>query len=146
MPRKGRGGSREGQPGTAYANRTDLNMRGPQPVTTVPGQAYGEATMQKQAQQAVPMAGVATPAAPKSAPAPAAKPPINPGEIPWLHESERPDENSGDPSRFQPLNPAIPPPQRPMERLADVLDQAAAHPNATQLVQTLAHLARVANV
>ena len=144
MPRKGRGGSREGSPGTAYGNRTDLNQRGPQPVTIAPGQAYGQATLQKQEQQAVPMAGVQTPK--PTAPPPAAKPPLNPGEIPWLHESERPTENSGDPARFTPLNPAIPPPQRPMERLADVLDEAAAHPNATQLVQSLAHLAKIASV
>ena len=71
MPRKGRGGAREGSSQTAYSNRTDLNNRGPQPVTTAPGQAYGEATMQRQAQEAVPMAGVATPPpAPAAAPAP----------------------------------------------------------------------------
>lgn len=48
------GGARSGQSGKAYPNRTDLNA---QPVRTAPGQPYGAATAQAQAQQAVPMAG-----------------------------------------------------------------------------------------
>ena len=39
-----------------YSNRTDLNNPVKKlPVTTVPGQTYGEAGAQRQAQQAVPM-------------------------------------------------------------------------------------------
>ena len=55
-PKGGRGGARQGTPGTAYANRSDLNN--PKlPVTAVPGQQYGAETAQKNAQAVVPMAG-----------------------------------------------------------------------------------------
>lgn len=54
MPRKGRGGSRQGTPGTAYTNRTDL-AENRQPVRVPTGQPYGEAGRQEQAQQAMPL-------------------------------------------------------------------------------------------
>ena len=75
MPR-GRGGQRQGVIGKAYANRTDLNganvvapkplnpNNGQMPISTVPGQQYGAATAQRQAQQAVPMAGSSSPVQP----------------------------------------------------------------------------------
>lgn len=50
--RPGRGGPRQGQPGKAYGERTDLNV---QPIRTVPGQQYGQAKAQQQAQQAIPL-------------------------------------------------------------------------------------------
>lgn len=54
MPRKGRGGSRNGAPGVAYPRRTDLNApKVAQPRFT--GQEYGQATQQAQATQAVPV-------------------------------------------------------------------------------------------
>lgn len=56
MPRNNKGGSRQGTPGKAYANRTDLNNV-KLPVTAVPGQEYGAATAQKNAQAVIPMAG-----------------------------------------------------------------------------------------
>lgn len=68
-----RGGARKGVVGKAYSNRTDLhgaNVVAPQPVnpaltklasTAVPGQQYGQAAQQLQAQQSVPMAGSAIP-------------------------------------------------------------------------------------
>ena len=65
MPRTGKGGKREGAAQTAYSNRTDLNNRGPQPITVAPGQAYGEAKMQEDAQKAVPMGGTPVPEATK---------------------------------------------------------------------------------
>lgn len=45
------GGPRQGTPGTAYPNRTDMQL-----PAVVPGQQYGQATAQAQAQQQVPMA------------------------------------------------------------------------------------------
>lgn len=54
MPRKGRGGSRNGTPGVAYLNRSDLNApKVAQPRFT--GQEYGQATQQAQAMQAAPI-------------------------------------------------------------------------------------------
>lgn len=46
-----RGGKREGKPGTAYANRTDLNAPKP-PVMQLTGQEYGQRTAQVAQQQA----------------------------------------------------------------------------------------------
>lgn len=68
-----RGGKRQGTPGTKYANRSDLrgaNTVSAQPVNTaltklastaVPGQQYGQAAQQLNAQKAVPMAGAPAP-------------------------------------------------------------------------------------
>lgn len=69
MPRArkpGSGGPRTGTPGTNYSQRSDLNQH-KQPITTAPNQTYGVATQQRQAQQAIPLAGN-TPV-PPSAPA-----------------------------------------------------------------------------
>ena len=51
MPRSGRGGQRQGTQGTAYGNRTDLNL----PISTVPNQGYGKASAQQAAQRSIPM-------------------------------------------------------------------------------------------
>lgn len=78
MPRPSRGGARQGSPGTKYANRSDL--RGPKalPITTVPGQQYGQATAQANAQKAVPMAsgpiGIQGSAGPQTPPAQGGQP------------------------------------------------------------------------
>jgi hypothetical protein len=55
MPGKrgSRGGKRQGAPGKAYTNRSDLN----QAPRAVPGQEYGTAGAQLASQSAVPMAG-----------------------------------------------------------------------------------------
>ena len=82
-----RGGSRQGKAGRAYSNRTDLN--GSLPVTTVPGQPYGAAKQQADAQRTVPMGTPALPPVPdlNSHPSPL------PGELPPLTgPSSRPDE------------------------------------------------------
>jgi len=88
MPR-GKGGARQGTPGQAYGNRTDLNM----PISTVPNQEYGKATQQQAAQSAVPMASspVATAPAP-AAPAPARAQVPAPGSLPHLDPTQRPEE------------------------------------------------------
>lgn len=60
-----RGGPRNGTPGKAYGNRSDLRGQKPPgaalPVQTAPGQAYGMRKQQEDAQRALP---IATPAAP----------------------------------------------------------------------------------
>lgn len=57
MPRNGKGGRRQGTPGEAYTNRTDLAAdRAPaQPVRAQTGQTYGDRQAQEQAQQQVPL-------------------------------------------------------------------------------------------
>lgn len=85
MPRS-RGGERQGTPGTAYGNRTDLNM----PASTVPNQEYGKATQQREAQSAVPMGSSPVSVAP---PAPAQRAPLPaPGTLPHLEPTQRPNE------------------------------------------------------
>lgn len=93
MPRKGYGskvgGARTGAPGTSYPNRTDLN--GPQPIRTAPGQPYGSAKQQEQAQQAVPLPGGGGHPSPTGG-APGAAGPM-PGDLtPLSAPSLRPDE------------------------------------------------------
>ena len=143
MPRKGRGGSREGAAQTAYANRTDLNQRGPEPITTAPGQAYGEAAAQREAQPAVPMAGIQTPAPqPQMTQTPAAPNP-EPGTLSYLHPTERPDEpvTSGIPIGAGPgPSPAS---VVPNNRLSDLFGSAASSPYATPEIVALAQYARM---
>lgn len=86
MPR-GRGGARQGTPGTAYGNRTDLNSPS-LPVMTATNQEYGKATQQANAQRAMPMGGTQTPPAPA---APAAALP-RPGSMPYSEPTMRPNE------------------------------------------------------
>lgn len=61
MPRKGRGGPRQGAPGANYRNRTDMAL-GPRklPIQAAPGQAYGAAKQQTDAQRSLPMASAPT--------------------------------------------------------------------------------------
>jgi hypothetical protein len=54
QPPDPRGGVRQGQPGQAYANRTDLN-RNKQPVAAGPSQEYGQRARLERAQVAVPL-------------------------------------------------------------------------------------------
>lgn len=84
-----RGGARQGKPGAAYSNRSDL-----QPVKVAPGQQYGKGVAQREAQQAVPMAG--RPAMPPAAPAAPPRPPMPgmaPGDVtPLDAPTTRPNE------------------------------------------------------
>lgn len=68
-----RGGARNGTPGKAYANRSDLTP------TAAPGQTYGQAGAQLSAQQAMPMGAQPGPSGPP--PAPSAGPPVAPGSL-----------------------------------------------------------------
>ena len=138
MPRTGRGGKRQGDAQTAYSNRTDLNDRGPQPVTVAPGQTYGEGKAQADAQRAVPMSGTPAPPAPQqSAPTPAA-PAFEPGQGPIDLFAPAPHEHlPADTMGTQPQqNPGS------MSRVASMLDDAAGSPFATRQVQQLAAFAR----
>ena len=143
MPRKGRGGKVEGVDQTAYSNRSDLNNRGPQPITAAPGEPYGQRKMLEDAQRAVPMAGTATPAMQMPTAAPTA--PTAPGPIPhggagnlglWDEVPHPPlaetlamtsKGNTG---------------QQGMANINQALDNAAASPYATQAVQELAGFAK----
>ena len=136
MPRKGKGGSRQGTPGTAYANRTDLNS----PISTVPNQEYGKATEQRQAQQAVPMGESPVSTAPAPSPMPASRPLPKPGELPHLDQTNRPEEPvttglpfgaGAGPEVFQ-SGPSF----------SDVIKSAARGPEASSLSLQLANVAR----
>jgi len=61
------------------------------PISTVPGQGYGKATEQAQAQSAVPM-GASPVAAPEAQPAMRANPMPRPGELPYIAPTQRPEE------------------------------------------------------
>ena len=136
MPRTGKGGKREGASQTSYSNRTDLNDRGPQPITAAPGEPYGQRQMLEDAQRAVPMAGVQTPTPAPTAPQnePQAPSVPAPGTIPFLHPSERPDE---------PLTHGLASgPGAGPEILVSVLEAAAQDPASSSRVQMLADFAR----
>lgn len=91
MPRakgENRGGARQGTPGKAYSNRTDLN--GTQPVQAGPSQGYGQRAALERMQQAVPLPQArpaATPAAPQAAPP---TPPPTPPD--FFAPTARPDQ------------------------------------------------------
>ena len=83
MPTKGRGGKRQGAPGVQYPNRSDMR----QAPRARPGQPYGVAGQQLEAQQQIPLA---TQAQPAPAPAPA---PVMPGGLgPLNAPTTRPNE------------------------------------------------------
>ena len=103
MPRKGRGGARQGTPGQAYGQRTDLNAS--MPIQTATGQGYGVAAEQRAAQRAIPVAAQPVAGATANAPVPPAQatpttvsgqispqPQAMPGSMLFLHPSDRPEE------------------------------------------------------
>ena len=147
MPRGPRGGPRNGTPGTAYPNRTDLAQQPSLPARVATDQTYGKAQQQLQAQRTVPMAppptligptGPGPAAAPPGPPAPAG-PPAGPGPAlppaplppqmapggagPLERATERPDEpvTAGAPLGPGP-GPELP---TPTVNLAGILGRAA---------------------
>lgn len=85
MPRA-RGGARQGQPGKAYPNRTDMA----QAPRAAPSKSYGEAKASLDAQRVVPL-----PKSPAVAGAPAVTPgppPPTPGAAAFDRPSDRPGE------------------------------------------------------
>jgi hypothetical protein len=90
--RAANGGPRQGTPGTPYQNRRDLQTQKP---TVATGQAYGQASQQLAAQQAVPIAGANAGVPPTAQPAPGQGPmqtqaPPAPPDL--YRPTERPDE------------------------------------------------------
>ena len=146
MPR-GKGGNREGANQTSYSNRTDLNDRGPKPITSAPGQQYGERQMQEDAQRAVPMGGTPIDVPSNLPPAPT-EAPINtrpasglpePGTMPFLHPSDRPHEPV-----TQGINSDLGGSQR--ESLTTLLEAAASSQHATPEIAALAEFARLMGI
>lgn len=74
-----RGGKRTGKPGTAYTNRTDLQV----PMAAASGQQYGRKAEQMAAQRALPVARPSTDAV-SVAPAPRVGGPGTPSPAPGL--------------------------------------------------------------
>jgi hypothetical protein len=148
MPRKGKGGKVDGAAQTAYSNRTDLNNRGPQPITAAPGEPYGQRKMLEDAERAVPMGGTPQPATQLATPASTAtnQPPappapvVEPGTIPFDGPTERPNEpiTAGLHTAYGSVNQNT----RGHVNLAATLENAAASPNATPRIQMLAEIAK----
>lgn len=151
MPRTGKGGSRQGTPGTAYGNRTDLNSS--MPVTVVKNQEYGRAAEQRAAQGAVPMGS--TPVAQAAASptqgaastmlgqmAPTTQPTVKPGTSPFLQPTNRPEEpiQAGLPS-----GPGAGPEAlgQPTQAISQSLSAMAAMPGASSAIMDLAASARL---
>jgi len=153
MPRKGRGGARQGTPGQAYGQRTDLNAS--MPVQTATGQGYGVAAEQRAAQRAIPIAAQPVAGATASAPAPApaqsqagpttissqmSAPRSSPGELRFMHATDRPDEpvthgaplGAGAGSEVMAL---------PTDGIAQEISARAAFPKASPLMMDLANAA-----
>ena len=146
MPRTGKGGKREGASQTSYANRTDLNNRGPQPITIAPGQAYGEAKMQEDAQRAVPMSAIQIPQASPTPNPPTVQNLPKPGTIPFDHPTERPDEpvTSGISAGAGPGPEALgTSPNAQHSSLQAILEAATRQPGVTPQVRALADFARM---
>lgn len=79
-----RGGKRVGAPGTAYPNRSDLNVVKKLPIQSSTGGPYGQAKAQQDAQRAVPVgppAGAGTPV-----------PRVLPGASPFDRPTDMPDQ------------------------------------------------------
>lgn len=130
--RAGNGGARQGTPGQAYANRSDMRT---QKIQTAPNQEYGKGRAQRQAQQAVPMAGappaVSTPSAGGAAPGPMAgaqgdllRPTERPGEpvtagAPFGPGAMQRSQDFGDPvlAQLQAFHSAF-----PTQDLADLIE------------------------
>ena len=148
MPRTGRGGVRQGTPGTAYGNRTDLNAA--LPVQAATGQGYGEAGAQQAAQRAIPVAPQQVSVVAPQAPAQAAPTTVSeqlpqqaayPGELRFLHPTDYPNEpttsgidmgpGAGSEALFT-TRPAI----------ANMLGALANSPNASATLMDLASAAR----
>lgn len=82
-----RGGARQGKPGVAHLNRTDLNVA-KLPAAAAPGQTYGQAGEQIAAQQQMPQAPQ-----PSTLPQQPEQQPILPGSLgPLTAPTARPNE------------------------------------------------------
>lgn len=121
MPRKrkspGSGGARQGKPGVAYGQRTDMN-RSTQPITVASGQTYGSRQEQVDAQRAIPLPAPAPP------PAPTAQGTVTAGPLtPLSAPTQRPDEplTAGLPMGAGPGPEALGPLGSPESDVVDIL-------------------------
>lgn len=119
-----RGGKRQGAPGTAYQNRTDLNAPKPLAPTAVPGQPYGAAGTQMAGQSAVPMGPPPTPGPGAAASPPSVAAPSPESAGPFNRPTERPSEpiTAGLPTGPGPGPEALPKPPDPVLNGAAVLN------------------------
>jgi hypothetical protein len=113
-----RGGRRNGKPGQAYSNRTDMNTS---KIAEYTGQQYGKATAQRDAQRAMPVQAPPGPPAPQTPPAAQAPGPA-PGSLgELLGPTARPDEPLTHGAPFGPgpgpAAPATNPDQAAVDRL-----------------------------
>jgi len=157
MPRANKGGMRQGAVGQSYGNRSDLNSS--MPVETATNQAYGAASEQRAAQQAIPVAaqpiagassgpmpqsaGPTQPTAPMMADQMTSLPQVNPGFMDLMAPTERPDEPV---THGAPLGPGGGPEVLggpPLVSLAGQLNIMANMPNASPELMDLAHAAQV---
>lgn len=129
--------------GSTYPNRTDLNGPTREPITTVPGQPYGDAASQRRAQRVIPIGSPPGPLVPV-APHPT-RPVVQPGQLPFLEPTQRPNEpvTAGLPTGPGPGPEAIGAPVLPSHPVTQMLDQIASSSNATHAVSTLADSARL---
>lgn len=136
MPRSGRGGARQGTPGKAYPNRSDLRATKPLAVVAAPSRVYGDKVAELRSQQTVPMA---------PAPPPTTGPPAGVNPLAALLGSIGPAAGLG-PGQLPPLNR---PTERPNEPLThgspsgpgagpEVLGLTAPAANLGQLLQSMA--------
>lgn len=100
MPRKGRGGARQGTPGTNYGNRSDLGVNRKPPtqgIAVASGQPYGQRSQQIAAQQAIPLPAAPPVQAPSSLGAPQSTAPV-PGMPPQAQGPfDRPTDHPNEP-------------------------------------------------
>lgn len=142
--RANRGGRRKPQQGATYQNRTDLQTR--QPVQTTPGQVYGKAAAQANAQKVVPLPGPGAQPSPDTTMAGAGpQPPASlgqgpmPGELGPLHA---PTDRPGEPvTHGLPTGPGAGPevlqPPNPLVKAAAVLNNLGSAADAeTQKLRT----------
>lgn len=151
MPRAAR------QPGPGAANRSDLAAPTPAPIQTAPGQSYGEAAQQQQAQRAIPTANGPTMApggAPPQAPASAADAVAQaqghdgPGDsLSLMRPTERPNEPvthglpvgpGGGPEVLQGIGAAARNGAVEQGTLRNLLSNIAQSPGATSAIRDLA--------
>lgn len=151
MPRKGKGSKVEGAAQTAYSNRTDLNNRGPQPITVAPGEPYGQRRMLEDAQRAVPMGSTPEPVTHVANPTSPQAPPATPGAADQRQPFTAPGTlGFWDPAPHPPgmvaQNQIASNPAQNAKRISDLLDNASNSPYATPAVQEMAAIARVIGV
>lgn len=92
-----RGGKRSGKFGVAHGHRTDLNRNDAIAVKTVPGQPYGAAQQQREAQQVIPVAGTSAPGPGAVRTAPAAGQQSGSGPLPGSLGFVEPTGRPGEP-------------------------------------------------